>query len=264
MPTSAQALLFVYGDCGQYVTEDQFNDWYDNEHAPLRLTVPGFLTAARYKALDAPPKPFPKWLALYDMSSKDIMQSQSYQDLRFKASNNEKEVVGNLEVLNRRVYELIDSSESEENTPNGGDKEAAKFIYVVHMEVVRIKDKELDESRYKVQEDHFIQWYTSTRIPRLAVVPGYMRSRVFRLAEQPVELAGKASSNKSRTTKAQSPFSLLAIHEWNVEGAEVIDLPEFKMCMTDAESWKMEGEEAIAVMEDRLFGLYKVFHKAGD
>ncbi|KAJ3967846.1 hypothetical protein EV361DRAFT_1006040, partial [Lentinula raphanica] len=227
---------------------DNISDWYDNEHAPLRLTVPGFLTAARYKALDAPPKPFPKWLALYDMSSKDIMQSQSYQDLRFKASNNEKEVVGNLEVLNRRVYELIDSSESEENTPNGGDKEAAKFIYVVHMEV----------------EDHFIQWYTSTRIPRLAVVPGYMRSRVFRLAEQPVELAGKASSNKSRTTKAQSPFSLLAIHEWNVEGAEVIDLPEFKMCMTDAESWKMEGEEAIAVMEDRLFGLYKVFHKAGD
>ncbi|KAJ3752551.1 hypothetical protein EV360DRAFT_55001 [Lentinula raphanica] len=226
---------------------DNISDWYDNEHAPLRLTVPGFLTAARYKALDAPPKPFPKWLALYDMSSKDIMQSQSYQDLRFKASNNEKEVVGNLEVLNRRVYELIDSSESEENTPNGGDKGAAKFIYV-------------DESRYKVQEDHFIQWYTSTRIPRLAVVLGYIRSRVFRLAEQPVELAGKASSNKTRTTKVQSPFSLLAIHEWNVEGTEVIDLPEFKMCMTDAESWKMEGEEVIAVMEDRLFGLYKVFH----
>ncbi|KAJ3794667.1 hypothetical protein GGU11DRAFT_285142 [Lentinula aff. detonsa] len=255
MLTTARALLFVYGECGQFVTEEQFNDWYDNEHAPLRTTVPGFLTAVRYKALDAPPKAFPKWLALYDLSSRDVMQSQSYKDLRLKASDNEKQVVGNLEVLNRRVYELFDSSESKDTASSGSDR-AAKFIYVVHMQVVKNKDQEQEESKFKAQEDHFIRWYTSTRIPRLAIVPGYKRSRVFRLAEH-AELAGRASSSGH----ARSPFNLLAIHEWNVEGAEVVNLPEFKMCMTDAESWKLEGEETVAVMEDRLFGLYKVFHQ---
>ncbi|KAJ4490077.1 hypothetical protein J3R30DRAFT_28617 [Lentinula aciculospora] len=251
----AQALLFVYGECGRFVTQDQFNDWYDNEHAPLRTTVPGFLTAARYKALDAPPKVFPKWLALYDITSTEVMQSQAYRNLRLKASENEKQVIGNLEVLNRRMYELVESSDASEEESNGSDK-TARFIYVVHMQVMKNKDTEQDQSRYKAQEDHFTHWYTSTHIPLLTAVPGYMRSRVFRLIEH-TELAGKAA----KSVQGNNPFSLLAIHDWSVEGVKIVNSPEFQMYMTDAEPWKMEGEEAVALMEDRLFGLYKVFHK---
>ena len=36
---SADALLFVYSDPGA-VPVAEFNDWYDNEHGPARLTVP--------------------------------------------------------------------------------------------------------------------------------------------------------------------------------------------------------------------------------
>ncbi|KAJ3862140.1 hypothetical protein EV359DRAFT_45787 [Lentinula novae-zelandiae] len=250
MPTTAEALLFVYAECGQSITEEQFNNWYDNEHAPLRITVPGFLTAARYKALDTPPKAFPKWLALYDLTSQEVMYSHEYKDLRLKASDNERRVIGNLETLNRRVYELVNSSDISEVSETESDK-AAKFLYVVHMQVV---ENGQDESRYKTQEDHLVQWYTSTRIPQLALAPGYIRSRVFRLTEH-AELAGRAA----KKVKPQSPSTLLAIHEWRVDGAKVINSLEFKMCMTDTEPWKMEGEEAVAVMEDRMFELYKVF-----
>ncbi|KAJ3849888.1 hypothetical protein EV368DRAFT_46432 [Lentinula lateritia] len=239
MATTARALLFVYAECGQSVTEEQFNDWYDNEHAPLRITIPGFLTAARYKALDTALNAFPKWLALYDMASQEVMQSHEYKDLRLKASDNERRVIGNLEMLNRRIYELVNSFESISEV-----SEMSKGSTV----------KANDESRYRTQEDHLVRWYTGTCIPQLALAPGYIRSRVFRLTEH-AELAGRAT----KKVKPQSPSTLLAIHEWCVDGTEVIDSPEFKMCMMDTEPWKMEGEEAVAVMENRMFGLHKVF-----
>ena len=34
------------------VDEAAFNAWYDEEHVPLRLGVPGFLNARRYRAPD--------------------------------------------------------------------------------------------------------------------------------------------------------------------------------------------------------------------
>lgn len=104
------------------------------------------------------------------------------------------------------------------------------------------------------QESHFVEWYTSTRIPILAHVPGYLRSRVYRLAEHN-ELGGRAPTDVNK----KPPFKFLAIHEWFKEGATVVDLPEFKKCMSDAEPWKKEGEEVVAEMEDRLFALYKSF-----
>ena len=36
----ADGLLFVYTDPGP-VPAAEFNDWYDNEHGPARLAVPG-------------------------------------------------------------------------------------------------------------------------------------------------------------------------------------------------------------------------------
>ena len=39
----AAGLLFVYTDPGSSgpVTEAEFHDWYDHEHGPARLRVPG-------------------------------------------------------------------------------------------------------------------------------------------------------------------------------------------------------------------------------
>jgi hypothetical protein len=49
-------LLFVLTDPGP-VPEAEFHDWYDNEHGPARLTVPGIRNGTRFHALDdmAPP-----------------------------------------------------------------------------------------------------------------------------------------------------------------------------------------------------------------
>ena len=36
--------------------EEEFNAWYDNEHIPERLGVPGILTARRYVSAGGHPK----------------------------------------------------------------------------------------------------------------------------------------------------------------------------------------------------------------
>ena len=54
--------------------EEEFNAWYDSEHIPERLAVPGILTARRYVCAGG----HPKYLAMYDLESHDVMTSPAY------------------------------------------------------------------------------------------------------------------------------------------------------------------------------------------
>ena len=46
----AAGLFYVYTDPGS-VDEAEFHDWYDHEHGPARLTVPGVGRAYRYRVV---------------------------------------------------------------------------------------------------------------------------------------------------------------------------------------------------------------------
>ena len=55
--------------------EAEFNRWYDEEHVPERLAIPGFLSARRYRVIEGGPK----YLALYELESPDVLQSDAYK-----------------------------------------------------------------------------------------------------------------------------------------------------------------------------------------
>ena len=55
--------------------EEEFNEWYDTEHIPERKAIPGFLTAQRFVAQEGSPK----YLALYDLSEVDVLDSEAYR-----------------------------------------------------------------------------------------------------------------------------------------------------------------------------------------
>ncbi len=63
--------------------EEEFNVWYDSEHIPERLAVPGVLTALRFVVTDG----HPKYLAMYDLENHDIMQSAAYLRVAFDKSS---------------------------------------------------------------------------------------------------------------------------------------------------------------------------------
>ena len=68
------ALLIVFVDVD--VEHDaEFNEWYNQEHLPERLSAPGFLDGARYEAL----KGGPRYLAVYELESAETLQSDEYR-----------------------------------------------------------------------------------------------------------------------------------------------------------------------------------------
>ncbi len=54
--------------------EEEFNAWYDTEHVPERLAVPGFRTAIRFVCLDG----HPRYLAMYDLDDRAVLDSDAY------------------------------------------------------------------------------------------------------------------------------------------------------------------------------------------
>ena len=56
--------------------EEEFNAWYDSEHVPERLAVPGVLTAIRFASVSAAT---PKYLAMYDLKSESVLESEAYR-----------------------------------------------------------------------------------------------------------------------------------------------------------------------------------------
>ncbi len=56
-----------------------FEDWYNNEHGPLRLQLPFVTSGRRYRATDGEDPP---WMAVYDVTDLDKMNTPAYTDLR--------------------------------------------------------------------------------------------------------------------------------------------------------------------------------------
>ena len=154
----AHGLFYVYTDPGT-VPEADFHDWYDHEHGPRRLTVPGFLGGYRYGAVDDAKPP---WLVLYDLDSAGALDSPEYQALGATAGEHDKAVGAGLATLDRRVYEEISADGPAASEP-------APVLLSVALSVPA------------GAEDDLQAWYTDEHIPMLLEVPGWRRIRRFRL-----------------------------------------------------------------------------------
>ena len=216
----AAGLLFVYTDVGDGpVAEAEYHDWYDHEHGPARLTVPGLGPAYRYRALD---ELKPAWLALYELDRPDVIESPEYKALSAKASDRDKSVGAGLATLDRRVYEQI----SEDGSPVGRNPDPAPVILAVAMTVPEGSEDDLDA------------WYTEEHIPMLLEVPGWRRIRRFRLV---------------RAMDTPGP-DFLSVHE--LAEPEVLEEPGYRAAISTP--WRDRVVAAALRRERRVFGLRNV------
>jgi hypothetical protein len=58
--------------------EEEFNAWYDTEHVPERLAVPGVETAIRFSSTTGAA---PKYLAMYDLAAESVLDSDAYRNV---------------------------------------------------------------------------------------------------------------------------------------------------------------------------------------
>ncbi|WP_248805450.1 DUF4286 family protein [Pseudomonas sp. MWU13-2100] len=54
--------------------EEEFNDWYDTEHFPQRLALPGFLDGRRWVCSEG----WPRYLALYELENEEVLNTAQY------------------------------------------------------------------------------------------------------------------------------------------------------------------------------------------
>lgn len=54
--------------------EEEFNDWYDTEHFPQRLALPGFLDGQRWVCSEG----WPRYMALYELENEDVLNTAQY------------------------------------------------------------------------------------------------------------------------------------------------------------------------------------------
>jgi hypothetical protein len=76
--------------------EEEFNAWYDTEHIPERLAVPGVETAVRFCSTTGA---VPKYLAMYDLAAESVLDSDAYKSVAGdKSSPWTKRVTGRTKV----------------------------------------------------------------------------------------------------------------------------------------------------------------------
>src|SRR3989442_5929906 len=70
-------LMMVWADIPADKEKD-FDRWYNEEHLAERLSLPGFLSGARYEAV----KGGPKHLSVYELESVAALESDAYKRVR--------------------------------------------------------------------------------------------------------------------------------------------------------------------------------------
>jgi len=190
----------VYTDPGPSgpVTEAEFHDWYDHEHGPARFRVPGLVGAHRYQELD---EATPRWLALYELESPEVLDRPEYKAVVAGGSDREKFIMSHLATLDRRIYTQLS-----ENLPAGvtrADGPAPVILAVANS--VSLKTV-----------DDMTAWYEQEHIPMLLEVPGWRRIRRYRLTG-PTPLSGPG-------------LSFLSLHE--LAGHAVLEEPGYRAAIS--------------------------------
>lgn len=138
--------------------EDEFNDWYDLEHYPERMRIPGILTGSRWLGVDNPRIS----IAFYDLDTIEVLRSAPY--LAVSLSNASPWSV-RISGLSKR---LMRAEAVQVNPGDALSPEGAGALLLNAMNVTPEADAD------------FNAWYDQEHLPALAAVPGTLSARRFR------------------------------------------------------------------------------------
>jgi len=162
MKTRGRGLLMVWTDVDAEHEAD-FNRWYDEDHVPRLLAIPGFLTAGRYRAL----KGAPRYLAMYELEDHNVLRSAAYLDqVRYHATSADQKFsgghIGRNYISNsyRQIFPVW-INPVELNMPMAPYLQMGRIDIPAHI------------------EEEFNAWYNTVYIPGNVAVPGCMRARRF-------------------------------------------------------------------------------------
>jgi hypothetical protein len=138
--------------------EDEFHDWYDLEHVPERLRVPGFLNAERWIDTKNPKVA----VATYDLGTVGVLYSTPYVAI---AGANSSSWTKRTAKFRKGLMRY----EGEQLFP--GDKGAPKDAAALLLIAMNVAPE---------HEAEFKEWYNTEHIPALGGVKGTLSARRYR------------------------------------------------------------------------------------
>jgi len=152
-------LLVVWTDiAAEY--EVEFNEWYDKEHIPQLLGVPGFETGRRYQAVDG----IPKYIAISQLADENVLKSNAFRAVRENPTAWARKITPQFRDTQRGVFRQIFSHK---NSPEKG----AEFVLTVRLNTPADHEKDFND------------WYNEDHIPALVDVPGVYCARRYTAVE---------------------------------------------------------------------------------
>jgi hypothetical protein len=174
---SANGLLAVWTDIAPEA-EREFNEWYNTEHIPQLLGVPGFLSGRRYQAVEGEPK----YLALYDLTDAEVLKSDAFRQVREMPTEWTKKMLPLFRNTAIGTYRQIFSH---------GTRPAQDAEFVLTVRLNTPADKEQD----------FNEWYNVDHVPALVGVPGVYCARRYMAVEGDPKYLAVYEMNDARVPK---------------------------------------------------------------
>ena len=81
--------------------EDEFNAWYDEEHIPDRMCLPGFIGVQRYRAQDG------TYLVIYEMDGLKTLQTPGYHIVKTEPSERTSWMLGSVTGFTRNLGTVV-------------------------------------------------------------------------------------------------------------------------------------------------------------
>jgi hypothetical protein len=134
--------------------EAEFNDWYETEHIPVRLALPGFTAAVRYRECHA----LRKYLAVYEIGDMKVLDSPAYLALKTQPSERTALMLKRVKGFTRFTCTLAADS---------GMGAAARYLLATGYDVPPERDGD------------FSRWWAGAGAPTLMAMPGCVRARRY-------------------------------------------------------------------------------------
>jgi len=181
--TEKTTLLMVrIGDVPGEIETD-WKNWYDSQHIPCRLKIPGFISARRFVAIEGEYK----YLTLYDLTSVDVLTNEAYIKLRDREASlppdSFEAITRNLPNFSRGVYKQIYPEQGEYQIPD------TEIIFAIGHDMPANREEE------------FNAWYNTEHIPAMMNrVPGFITARRFVVTENLPSRAGATTASPKYVT----------------------------------------------------------------
>ncbi|MBM4461884.1 MAG: hypothetical protein FJ012_00930 [Chloroflexi bacterium] len=99
-------ILNVETNCADSAREKEFNEWYDKVHLPDILHIPEVVRASRYECAD-PSEGQAKFLAIYEIETKDLGETMAALGERLEAITREGRMSDLCILVGTRMYKQI-------------------------------------------------------------------------------------------------------------------------------------------------------------